>query len=890
MKIEFRIEYATIPGECICVVGNRPVLGNGEELRAFGLTCVDGRHWQGCVETEAGVLEYAYVLKTGERVSRREWGGRRQAVCAPGCNLRLEDAWRDVPEQRFLYTSPFRNAFAAPVDTEVTSGTGTHQLELSLWCPYVMRGQSVVLLGESDLLGDWKETEALTLQQREYGLWSVVLDACRLTQPLQYKFAICDRATGRVIHWEEGDNRVLLPWTEPFAEPLLWRHELHYRHGSMHWRGAGVAIPVFSLRTDRSFGVGEFSDLRRMVDWAVAVGLKLIQVLPVNDTTITRTWTDSYPYNAISIYALHPVYFAPADYPLKDKEALHRFQRQADELNALSGYDYERVMALKEDYLTALFDECGAEVLASDAFVRFFSANRHWLFPYACFCWFRDRHRTADYTSWGAHAVYDRKALEELLARQADMKRAVDRTFFVQYLLHEQLSGVKDYAHKHGVVLKGDVPIGISHDSVEAWVEPQLFNLDTQTGAPPDDFSVTGQNWGFPIYNWPAMAADGYQWWIRRFRKMADYFDAYRIDHILGFFRIWEIPAHSVQGLLGRFSPALPMTEDEIRRWGVPFDEQRMLVPYIHSRHLADIFGTYAGEAESLYLNRITWERFELKPFCNTQVKIRDFFAGRTDDKSVVLRDGLYRLCNEVLFLRDRHEADQYHPRISAQHTYAYADLDEEVKRAFDRLYEHFYYERHNAFWAEQALCKLPVLTAATDMLPCGEDLGMIPACVPDVMRQLQILSLEIERMPKQYGRAFEDLQHIPYASVCTTSTHDMNPLRAWWTEDRALTRRYYREVLGGEGDAPADATPEVCRQIVMNHLLSPAMWAILPVQDWLSVDAEWRNPHSREERINIPSVPNHYWRYRMHVTLERLLEADQLNENLKNMLNDAGR
>lgn len=322
----------------------------------------------------------------------------------------------------------------------------------------------------------------------------------------------------------------------------------------------------------------------------------------------------------------------------------------------------------------------------------------------------------------------------------------------------------------------------------------------------------------------------------------------------------------------------------------MPFDERRMTRPYIHERHLSALFGEWATEVADEYLDRITWERFELKPFCDTQAKIQALFAGRDDRHATTLREGLYALCNEVLFVRDKREPHKYHPRISAAQTCSWADLDEATRAGFCRLYEHYFYQRHNAFWAEQAMQKLPALTVATDMLVCGEDLGMIPACVPEVMRVLQILSLEIERMPKQYGREFEDLSSLPVRSVCTTSTHDMSPLRAWWTEDRARTQRYYNDVLHGEGEAPVDATPEVCRGIVARHLHSPAMLAVLPLQDWLSLSATLRRPDPRAERINIPANPRHYWRYRMHFPVDTLLKAEEWNRELHTLIRESGR
>ena len=250
----------------------------------------------------------------------------------------------------------------------------------------------------------------------------------------------------------------------------------------------------------------------------------------------------------------------------------------------------------------------------------------------------------------------------------------------------------------------------------------------------------------------------------------------------------------------------------------------------------------------------------------------------------------LMTLLDDVLFIEDPRRKGFFHPRIAAQSTYMYCTLAPQRRDTFDRLHDDFFYRRHNRFWQESALRKLPVLLSATRMLACGEDLGMIPDSVPETMRALQILSLEIQRMPKSLGEVFADPARYPYFSVCTTSTHDMNPLRAWWEENRELSERFYREVLSMEGDAPRTCEPWICRRIVDMHLRSPAMLAILPLQDWLATDAALRSPHADRERINIPAAPRYYWRYRMHLTLEELLRQEPFNATLREMIIAGGR
>lgn len=889
MKISFEIDYWTEEGQSIYITGNLPQLGEWNKDKALELTHIDHSRWTADIEVrQTDTIEYSYLVKHGDRIIREEWGASRIMRLDTARDFYFTDSWHDMPAQKYLYTSAFYNSFFRTHEDIAPFAYKEQSVIINLVCPYAGANQEVLLLGETDYLGNWDIGHAIRLRKTAHARWSVELDAAEIMHPIQYKFALYDKDKKEIVHWEESENRLIFPMRE--KTPFVKTYDQIYHRSWIDWKAAGVSIPVFSLRTNKSFGVGEFSDLKMMVDWAQATGMKMIQLLPINDTTITRTWTDSYPYNAISIYALHPVYLGLADFPLQDNEKYKQYKRRAKILNQLKDFDYEKVLILKEEYLVELFKETGAKTLKSKDFLQFYERNESWLFPYGCFSCLRDKYQTADYSQWGEFEKYDRKKLQEIFSSGRKLKKALELIFFTQYLLHTQLTEAKEYAYSKGVVLKGDIPIGISRNSVDAWAEPRLFNLDTQTGAPPDDFSILGQNWGFPTYNWAEIAKNGYQWWINRFHKMADYFDAYRIDHILGFFRIWEIPSHSVQGLLGYFSPALPFTVEEILSWGFSYDEYRMVKPFIDENYLNEVFGEDTQKVIEQYLNQISWQRYELKEFCNTQLKIKNFFADKNDESSHRVQKGLFTLCNEVLFVHDRLEPKKLHPRITAQYTYSYKNLDEGQKAIFNRLYDHYFYERHNEFWRRQAMQKLPVLISSTDMLVCGEDLGMIPECVPSVMRELQILSLEIQRMPKTLGREFEDLSSLPYLSVCTTSTHDMSPLRAWWQENKEVTQRYYNNVLHHEGEVPQQCTPELCEEIVANHLNAPSMLVILPIQDWLSIDGEIRRENPYEERINIPAVAQHLWQYRMHLTIEELLKADDLNKKVRKNIIEAQR
>lgn len=708
-----------------------------------------------------------------------------------------------------------------------------------------------------------------------------------------YRYAVW--RDGTLERCEVGRRPHTLVWESPYAISAhhdAWTDVDDNAAGRM----AGTAIPVFSLRSEGSQGVGDFGDLRGMVDWCVKTGQRALQILPINDTTKDGSATDSYPYSSISIFALHPMYMDLRQLtPVKTKQA-QSILAQLGELNKLDTLDYTAVNALKQKYLRLLFDKTGVQTLQSSSFQDFYSANEDWLLPYAAFCYLRDKYGTPCFGKWRTHSTYDADKVANLAKTQYS---SLAYYMWVQFLLHLQLKEVASYARANGVLIKGDIPIGIDPTSVEAWQMPHLFNATCSAGAPPDAFSANGQNWGFPTYNWEVMASDGYAWWRRRFGKMAEYFDAYRIDHVLGFFRIWEVPAHSVHAMLGQFAPALPMTADEIAAWGLEFCEDTMTHPYITSESLLNTFGEHTQKVKNTFLTYTSGDRWSLRPEYDTQRKIEQWFKSHSKALPVEVRESLYSIVSDVLFVRDRN-CNGWHPRIMGHDTEAYHSLTQSQQEAFSKIYEHYFYHRHNHFWYEQAMLKLPALVNCTSLIPCGEDLGMVPACVPWVMNLLRLYSLEIERMPKAYGVAFGRTSDYPAMSVCTIGTHDMSTMRGWWREDESQRQCYYNEVLGHEGLAPAEATPEICAEIVQNHLQSPSALAILALQDWLAIDDNIRRPSPsstagheervNSERINIPADPHHCWCYRMHITLEELMDAGGLNDKIASLVRESGR
>lgn len=890
MTVQFNIEYKAMFGEQIVV----NIQTEEGELK-LPLETTDGERWacDWCVESPEKSYTYYYSVEREGRAVKTEWlmikhqldvNARKAAVYT------LYDHWKAMPEDAFLYSSAFTDCINHQAPQEMKPETGSKIVRLIVRAPQLRDGERLGVLGADKALGAWDVQKILPMTQHTYNEWVADIDAAHLEgSHLEFKFVAFRNAKDELL-WETSMNRTVdLP--EMKAGELV-SYELDQAFFALYNRKlAGTLVPVFSLRTRKSAGIGDFGDLKTMIDFVASTGQKVLQLLPINDTTITHTWTDSYPYSCISVFAIHPQYANLHALPeLKDAKARAEAEKTRAELNALDKIDYEKVNDFKINYLRQIFNQEGEKMMKTAEYKAFFQDTEQWLVPYAQYSYLRDKNGTADFNQWPDHQVWDEAERKALTAPKTAAYKNVAFFYFVQFVLDRQMQEAHEYAKAKGVILKGDIPIGVNRNGCDVWMEPKYFNLNGQAGAPPDDFSANGQNWGFPTYNWFEMLKDGCQWWNRRFQNMARYFDAYRIDHVLGFFRIWEIPVSSVHGLLGQFAPALAMSREEIESYGLHFQDDRFTRPFITDWVLDRVFHERAGEVKEKYLDRLDDERYQMKPEVDTQRKVEALFADATDEKELWLRDGLYALISDVLFVRDHTNPGVFHPRISAQLDFIYESLYDNDKAAFNRLYNDYFYRRNNQFWYQEAMKKLPKLVQATRMLVCAEDLGMVPDCVPWVMDELKILSLELQSMPKDPSVKFGYLSRNPYRSVCTISSHDMPTLRMWWDENIQRTQEYYNTMLYRQGPAPHPLPGWLASDIISRHLTSPSMLCILSIQDWLATDEALRLPDADAERINIPANPKHYWRYRMHLNIEDLAADKRFVQNITEMISQSGR
>jgi len=896
LKVTFQLRFQTMFGQNLFITGNHALLGDGDIDKAVPLQFYNNEFWYAILYFDKvdAAITYNYVLRNADG-SRMDWGNDKVFnLSAFKEEVLLIDGWNDAGYiENAFYTVPFENvllkANAVPIAT-IPPKTITHIFQVKT--PLLTKGQTLCLLGNGSALGNWGIEKPLLMRRAEGDVhYKVSLDLSKEHFPITYKYGVYDVEHETFIAYEGGNNRFLYDAVIKNKQTIV--NDAFAVLPSNTWKGAGIAIPVFSLRSRNSFGVGEFADLKPLVDWSKQVGLKLIQILPINDTTATHSWMDSYPYAAISAFALNPIYLNLLQVASgKNKKLLLALEEERMKLNALEALDYAAVMEVKLTFMRKVYPLQKEETFKSKDYETYFEQNKHWLVAYAVFCYLRDEYGTARFDEWPSYKTCRAADLEALAAESSATYHAIAFHYFIQYHLHLQLKDATDYAHANGIVVKGDIAIGVYRYGTDAWQNPELYHLHVQAGAPPDDFAVKGQNWGFPTYNWQAMKEDGFAWWKQRFEQMGHYFDAFRIDHILGFFRIWSIPTHAVEGIMGYFVPAVPVYVNEFHQKGIWFNYERYTKPYITDAVLWEFFGEKSEEVKKAYLNYDGFGKYNLKSEFVTQRQVEKYFDTLEENSfNNRIRDGLYNLIsNVILFEVEGSQGLAFHFRFAVDSTLSFKHLDGETQYQLKDLYINYFFSRQDDFWKKEALQKLPALKRVTNMLICGEDLGLVPACVPDVMQELGLLSLEIQRMPKDSGKLFFHPNDAPYLSVVTPSTHDMSTIRGWWEEDRNMTQQFYNHELGQWGIAPEECEAWTNKAIVMQHLYSPAMWSIFQLQDLMGMDEGVRRKDATSERINIPANPKHYWRYRMHVDLEDLQQVNGFNEELKELVRQSGR
>jgi len=901
-----KIHYKVKDGGQMIASGESDAFGKNVVNRAVRMRSRDGENWDAKVNINVGetLLVYRYGYITDNK-SRFEAIQSLRSVSLEGLKkgdtVIMRDTWRS-PKSNVFVSTAFREAIFAgspegnntPVRQDSALGDKSAAtrwkepqkdsvaVRFTVVVPRLTSGHSIRLTGEHEKLGKWDKESTLGLVNLGRNVFSLMLEFPADELPFEYKYCIFDKE-GEFVFRERGTPREL---EAPADNVKFLSVDENFKYENV-WKGAGVAVPVFSLRSSRSMGIGEFLDLKILVDWAAKVKLSLIQVLPVNDTGDNPS-----PYSATSVFALHPVYLnvqEVAAYTFGGENRVpHEIRQEIEDgmssFNGVEEIEYTGVLAKKDKILTMIFSAGGDNILADAGCKAWQERNSSWLPGYAC--WKSIMAKTGEwvFTQW-EHSAKD---VPRLTSKESEFYDSVRYHVFVQYNLHLQLLNASNYAKAHGVALKGDLPIGVARYCADTWIDTDMFRMNWSAGAPTHG-PPPAQNWDFPLYNWDLMKKDGFQWWRRRLAAMEEYFQAFRIDHVLGFFRIWAIPAHNYSGLLGRYDPCpKPITRKELASIGIKGKLDRYTNPYIHESDVAKKFGESAKFVQENFLDGLKEDKelYNLRDEVSTHERIHTLIHDPkyddilSEDQRVTIRTELCNFVDDRLLIQDEQDPDKFYLVCHMFHTASYKALKEgELKTNLDRLWHNFFWERQK--WGEDGYEKLAAMQDAANMMVCGEDLGAVPSEAYEVLDALGILGLRIQRWPIK-GEWGEPAKYS-YLSVAAPSCHDCSTLRQWWTEDRGARQHFYRSNF--EGEAPWECYDWVSQKIVEQHLNSTSMWTIVPIQDFLDMWDELRSPDPLKDMINRPGTMDGNWVYRMRLPLEALCEKSSFNKFLGDMV-----
>jgi 4-alpha-glucanotransferase len=641
---------------------------------------------------------------------------------------------------------------------------------------------------------------------------------------------------------------------------------------------SGVIVPLFSLRTEKSCGIGEFPDLITLGEWCRHTGLEMIQILPVNDTGQQTS-----PYSALSAFALNPIFIRMQDLPEyneDDKTVVELTQKLKSCYDALKRVSYHEVLKKKMDILGRLFDMRGYNTVKDPIFLGWCNDNP-WVPVYSLFRSLKMSNNEISWVEWSDFNSPDPETILNLWD-QALQEGDRDILFFawIQYRAEQQLQNAAQTLSNMDIFLKGDLPILMNEDSADVWRHREYFNLSLNAGAPPDMFSSEGQNWGFPIYRWDILERNSYSWWKRRLNQADKFYHAFRIDHVLGFFRIWAISVRNVSGRLGFFKPSAYLSRKKLINSG--FNSEH--ISFLSEPHVKE-------ETINSIIDGLTDEQKHTVKSCFQRIRQESLFLfdanikGEKDIKALNLNketiDQLLRLYGDRVFIEisDGLYVPAWNGISSSQMSY----VSDDMKNLIYELFKEYRIESEK-IWGKQGEKLLSFMDSYTGMLICAEDLGDVPEAVPATLEKLNILGLRIPRWTREYEKKeapFIPVKRYPELSVISPSVHDTSSLREWWAQDEETDKFWYS--LGFYDDPPKILDQKSVYKIIKALAEASSLLFLCPIQDFLALDENVRPNEPMEERINVPGTHNqNNWSYRIPVSIESLIENTNLNAKIR--------
>ena len=645
----------------------------------------------------------------------------------------------------------------------------------------------------------------------------------------------------------------------------------------------GAVVPVGALRSKNGMGVGEFSDLAEFALLCKKMKLGIIQILPVNDTGF-----ESSPYSSLTAFGLHPLYLRLEEleeFKSADNSIKKRIKEARDKFDKAARFSHYQVLKEKLEICRLIFDTQKQDIVKSAAGGKLAAwiKENSWVKEYAVYRRLKEANGGKSWKDWPEHHTVTGADIEALWN---DKSLREEHVFWawLQEALDAQFSKASQAIAAAGIALEGDLPILMNEDSCDVWAHPEIFIQELSAGAPPDMYSPGGQNWGFPIYDWEAQEKDNYSWWRKRLDVAGKYYNAYRIDHVLGFFRIWASSRKDYSSALGRYVPYLPVTSGDLDKLG--FDKSRVRWvsrPHITTGEIYDALrnnwsGSFtdaeitdaAGKIFSKALERINNE--ELWLFNKKIDGEKDIDAL---DLHPAIRGYLFERWHDRTFLE--YEKGKFFPVWYYRDSKAWKTLSNEERNNIEDLLEKRRVKSEK-IWAEQGRKLLSVLVESSPMLPCAEDLGAVPSCVPKVLSKLKILGLRVIRWFRDWGK--EGQPYIPFdeydeLSVCTPSVHDSSTVREWW--EKEADQNQFAGFIGVPS-LPKKYNPGTAKIILSKAASARSRFRVFQIQDLLHLSNQWYCEDPAQERVNVPGTSNDFnWTYRLPAQIEEIVKDKDL-------------
>lgn len=863
LVIRFRVKLQAEFGTELFLIGDCKELGNWQTKGSQQLFFdKQTNSWFGDVcfplTSTSRTIQYKYFFTNQKDEIQWEPGDNHlihlDSVISPAF-IEISDTYRwPDPVMNSLTRSAFTSVLTkrtSPTASPRISPNSVQPNEVSLIftavCPWVKKNQTLAIVGSCPQLGLWTPDRSITLTDAEFPFWTASITVSRDCFPFQYKYVICDNEiveeTEEPLYiWEEGENHECLGITSNLVDltfpSTVIITDWYVNPNKELFRGMGIHLPLFSLRTSENCGIGEYSDIRHLVDLCKSIGSSMIQLLPLNDTSSSCNADDpddKNPYHSISCFALHPIYINLLEIlPNLPSDIFNEIQSKRYEYSQNDAVNYQQVYRFKLSILNRIFIRIKDEVVNDKEFIDFCDDNEDWLTPYSIFCLLRDENHSSEFWSWKDNSFVTPDTLQRL-----HKQRENETTFlkWIQFIADQQLRASKEYATSQRVILKTEIPFGIQRNSVDCWSNPRLF-----------DINMYEVNYGYAAYNWRAMKSTNFSWWKKRLARISAFYHSAQLNHIYGFFR--SQLCH-VDGVVSQYQPSTGISRQELESRGL-WDIDRYTKPYIRFHHLREKFNEDASTiSKEFFVARNIDHNDDYYDFKESFITIKTINQHLETlipekEKRSSYSQHLLELLNNVILIQGLNN-DSFHFRAdlaSDQPISSLKELDNNQRQVILDLSNEY---KHKSFWINEAIPRLQILANSNNLLLFSEETEQDLQDFDHEIEAQSIIPLKVPRYSKELSTSFS------YFSQCEPALPNTSTIRGWYEENKTITRSFCKDELGqNDNEIVEYCYTDTLVKIIDRYMKSPSMWCVFMLQDIVNTFDRLRREYPNEERIFI--------------------------------------